>query len=226
MRRMAPTRTIKRASPATQNAGGNMANAFRKPTPQGKIVNVAQKLGIPQIAGQQGTTRGIFHFLPLTEGLNTPTTYPFFKNVKNSQAPFTNIDENKLQTGEAIACERMYFVIMSVTDATGAVANYQTLDEFALPAMYGATWNLKIGSQDYTKDTPGFASKPQFNRNAMHATYNVYHFGTDTVIPPDVQFYLNLAAPQMTVPTSATLTFYFGCVIEGDGSILNMRETL
>lgn len=225
---MAVTRqkiAIKKSSP-NGSVPRNMANAFQNPTPQGKIGMVADELNIPGIKGQQGTLRTIFHALPLTEGANAETTYPFFKNVKSVSAPFTNINENKLQSGEAIAVQRIYFGVMTITTATGAVLDYETFDQFSLPAMYGSTWNLKLAQQEYTKDNWNIASKPEFNRNAMHAAYNVYHTSVNTVIPPDIQFTVPFDAPAMLIPSSETLEFYIFCAIEGVGSVLNMRKTL
>lgn len=210
------------------NKGGQAVRDFGiKPTAQNKLVSVAEKLGIPGLVKQQGTTRQIYHFLKLKEGLNAETTYSFFKGVKNTQAPFTNITENKLQAGEAIAVERIVFAIMTVKQGTeGEVVNIQTLDAFGATGLYASQYNLKIGSQDYTKQNSMIVFKPEFNKDAMHSTYAVYTPGVFTVIPPDLEFYVNVFAPAITIPSSDTLDFYFGCFIDGDGSLMNMRETL
>lgn len=212
---------------AQQRPGINSPAYFgKKPTPQDKIVNVVDKLGIPGLKNQQGTTRTIYHFLPLTEGTLPETNYPFFRNVKQAAFPYTNINENKLQAGEALAVQRIYFAILTVTTATGVLVDIDTFDSFATPAFYLSSWNLKIGSQDYTKDNTLMAFKPEYNKHALHTSYNVYHAGVETVIPPDIQFYLNVDAPPMTIPSSETLSFYIGCFLEGDGSILNMKTNL
>lgn len=205
--------------PAQQNFGV-------KPTPQNKIVSVIDKLGIPGLKNQQGTTRTIYDMLPLVEGLVAETQYAFFKNVKQRSFPFTNISDNKLQAGEAIAVERIYFAIVTQTTATQEIVDIQTFDAATATPFYLSGWNLKIGSQDYTKDNTLMAFKPEFNKNAMHPDYTVYHPGVNTVIPPDIQFYLFVDAPAMTNPSSSTLSFYLACFLEGDGSILNMKNTL
>lgn len=220
---MPPTRRTVRRTPQQAQVPHN---AFNKITAQGKMQAVVDKLGIPGLKGQQGTTRTIYHFLPITEGQNPITPYMFFQNVKNEQFPFTNLQDNKLEAGEAIAVERIYFVIMTITTATQNVTNIQTWDQFTTPGFYLSKWDLKIASQDYTKQVSAMSMKPEFNKDAKHAAYNVYHPGVYTVIPPDIQFVVPFTAPQMLLPSSGTLEFWLGCFIEGDASILNMKETL
>lgn len=224
-RRAAPKQSAHQR-PGNRPVNQNTGNMYNRLTPQGKMQQVAQKLGIPGIQGQQGTTRTIYHGLPLDQGLNDVKVYKFFQNVKAVGFPFTNIQENKLEAGEVIAVQRHYYAVVSFVAGTEEIASIQTLDNFAVPAMYGGTYNLRIGQQDYTKDTSLMAFKPEFNQHATHINYNVYHTGVDVVIPPDLQFTMPTTMPAMTIPSSDTLDFFLFAFIEGDGSILNMKNNL
>ena len=200
--------------------------AFMNPTPQGKIISVADSFGNRGIKKQQGSTVIRYDYLPLTEGLVPEQTFKFFLNAATRQFPFTNLIKGQLTVGEAMAIERMYFVIMQVLVATNEITDQTTLDTFGLPAAYNGEFLIQIENNVVVKPTPMTSLKAPFNRNAFFADYNVFHFDTNVVINPLLQFEVDLHTPIMTVPTSETLSFFIGCVLEGAGSILAPRKTM
>jgi hypothetical protein len=208
-----------RASVAKNGALQN----FLPPTAQAKLISVANAFGNTGIKKQQGSSLIVYDCLPLTEGLNQEQTLKFFKNVNTRQFPFTNISENKLQVGEAMVLERMYFAIISQLDATGEITNVQTFDAFATPAFYKSDFEIKQVNNTVVKPAPLTSMKPEFNREAKSTTYNVFHFDTDITLQPLLQFEVDLNVPEVTIPTSATLSFYMMCAIEGAGAIMNPK---
>jgi len=198
---------------------------FKNPTPQAKMIEINNKFGNNGIKRQQGSTFIRYDYLPLTEGLNPADTFKFFINAATRQFPFTNLIKGQLMVGETLAVQRMYFVIMQILDATNEITDQTTLDTFGLPAAYNGEFLIQIENNVVVKPTPMTSLKAPFNRFAFFADYNVFHFDTDVIIPPLLSFEVDLRTPIMTVPTSETLSFYIGCVLEGAGSILAPRST-
>lgn len=212
-----PNQAIKMRRPAPRTFG-------KQPTPQEKIINTMTKFGAPGIAKQQGSTIVKYDILPLLTG-TASNTYTFFQDAQTRQFPFTNLTDGKLQVGEAIALERMYFFIMTKDKATGAITNVQTLEEFGILGSYGSVFNFMIANNQVVKPSPLFSFRSSFNKNATYEEYNVFHFDTLITIPELIEFAVNLKTPVITVAGSETLDFFIGCAIEGTGAILAPRST-
>jgi len=202
-----------------------MSNDFRNPTAQAKIVDTTTKFGAPGIRKQQGSTIVKYDIIPLPEGLQPVSTYTFFFDSQTRAFPFTNLTDGKLQVGEAMALERMYLFIVSQQVDTGQFNNVQSIDTAGIPGMSLSIFQFAIANSVVIKATPVTSIKPQFNRYAYFADYNVYHFDTDVVIPTLIEFTMTLKVPIVVNPTSVTLNYYIGCTIEGTGSILAPRST-
>jgi len=194
-----------------------------QPTPQQKLISVANMFGNTGLKKMQGSSFIVYDFLPLTEGLNAQNKMTFFKNVNTRQFPFTNLTENKLQVGEGFVLERMYLMIMSILTATQEVTNVQTFDTFATPGLYKSDFEIRQANNIVVKQSPLTSMKPEFNRAADFATDNVFYFDTDISFQPLLQFEMDLLTPKITIPTSETLDFYIGVAWEGAGAILNPR---
>lgn len=194
-----------------------------QPTPQQKLISVADMFGNTGIKRQQGSSLIVYDSILLTEGLVPSVTLQFFKNVAKKDFPFTNIQENKLQVGEAMVLERMYFAVLTVLVATGEITNVQSIDAFGAPAIYKSDYEIKQVNNTVVKQSPLTSLKPEFNKQAMSTTYTVYHFDTDITLQPLLQFELDLLMPINTIPASSTSDFYLMCAIEGAGAILNPK---
>jgi hypothetical protein len=209
-----------------KNGMSSRPNPYQKPTPQAKIIESTSKFGATGIKKQQGSTIVKYDILPFAEGVALPvTTFTFFQDAQTRQFPFTNLTDGKLQVGEAIALERMYIFIVTQLTATGEFTNVQSIGDFAIHGADLSVFNFMISNSQVIKPTPLLSATPAFNRYAFSTNYNVFHFETDIVIPPMIEFALNLKMPSITVPVSATNTYYIGCTIEGTGAILAPRAT-
>jgi hypothetical protein len=193
------------------------------PTAQAKLINVANQFGNTGIKKQQGSSLIVYDSLQLTEGLNAERVLSFFKNVNTRQFPFTNITENKLQVGEAMVLERMYFTVLTQLVATGEITNVQSLDQFATPALYKSDYEIKQVNNTVVKQSPLTSLKPEFNKEAKSTSYTVFHFDTDITLQPLLQFQLDLMTPAITIPTSVTSNFFLMCALEGAGAIMNPK---
>jgi len=200
-------------------------NAFKNPTPQGKLVSVMEKFGSPGFSKQQGSTLIKYDILPLTQGLTAGETFTFFEEAQTRKFPFTNLTDGKMQVGEAMTIQRIYFFIVSQVDATGDFTDVESFNTFTIDGANLSVFQIRIANNRVVKPTPVFSPQPEFNRFATFADYNVFHFDTDIVIPTLIEFAVDLKVPSITVPTSQTLVFYIGCAIEGLGGILAPRAT-
>lgn len=201
-------------------------NMFKNPTPQGKIISTMEKFGSPGVRKQQGSTIIKYDILPLAEGATDGETFTFFEEAQTRAFPFTNLTDGKLQVGESMTIQRMYFFIVSQTTAAPEdFTDVESIITFPLLGAQLSTFSIRISNNRVVKPTPLFSASPFFNRFAYWDDYNVFHFDTDIVIPTLLEFAVDLRVPAITVPTSATLTFYIGCAIEGLGSILAPRAT-
>jgi hypothetical protein len=203
------------------------APQFRNPTAASKITNVTTKFGAPGIKNNQGSTRIVYDYLELGEGAQAKTTFTYFLEAQTRKFPFTNLTDGKLQVGEALAIQRMYWTIMTITDATNEVVTVESLDEAmgAGDGIYASTFNIMITNSQVVKPTPISSFRNAFNRYAPFDNYNVFHFDNNIVIPSLFEFEVNLVMPILVNPTSGTLTFHLGCYIEGLGSIMAPRTT-
>lgn len=193
------------------------------PTPQEKLINVANKFGNTGLKKMQGSSFIIYDSLPLTEGLNQQNKITFFKNVQTRQFPFTNLTENKLQVGEGFILERMYLFIITQLDATKEITNVQTFDAFATPGLYKSDFEIRQSNNIVVKQSPLVSMKGEFNKSSDFPTDNVFFFDTDISFQPLLQFEMDLLTPTITIPTSATLSFFIGVAWEGAGAIMNPR---
>jgi hypothetical protein len=101
--------------------------AFRNVTPNAKIALVNNKLGNPALKNNQGTSSEVYDYVEVTAG--SAAVVRFFDNVNTKTFPFTNIQQNQLQAGEALSIEYVAFtrlvvksnVLQSLTALTTAV---------------------------------------------------------------------------------------------------------
>lgn len=205
--------------------GSPKFSPFQNPTPQGKLIEIANKFGNKGLKKMQGSTIIIYDSLQLTEGLNANGfTFNFFKGVANRDFPFTNLQENKFQVGEGLALQRMYFAILTTLVATGEVTNVQTFAEFTTFGLYKSDVEIRQVNNVILKSIPLTSMKSTFNKSAMFDGYDVFEFETDVTFQPLLQFQLTFQAPAITIPTSATSDFRIMCAWEGPGAIMNPRS--
>lgn len=189
-----------------QSWGGGMMPG--QITPQAKAIDVANNYGNQALARMQGTTRVIYHGLPL----DGRTTYNFFEGVNGVQFPFTNIDQNKLNAGEYLSVMYWQLAIIGISVA-GAVTSI--LPAFSNLNMAFGDLSLQVGERTIMKNTKVLTSQGIFNKNARIDSYNVYHSENYPTIQPDLQFVFPL---RLNVGTVLANTYLF-LMVEGNGSL-------
>jgi hypothetical protein len=203
-----------------------------------KIAEVAKRMGIQDLSKMQITTRQLYHAIKLQFSANIQTL-TFFSNVNTVNFPLTNLNENKLQAGEAIAVERAYFSILKTV-----IGNpHQILDVFPLEynlfsrPMLRGDFDLQIDRQTVTKKINTTSFYAPFNKDAnfgavsfdVQTTPNtllaygqsVYHFDNSFVIIPQIEFTATLTIPAISLPVD--FDYYIMLNIEGLGCLFNPK---
>lgn len=205
-------------------APGRGFNPYKNPTPQGKLVATADKFGNRGIKKMQGSSRSIYHFLPLAVGAAPNSqVFRFFENV-NTQFPFTNLQNGKMEVGEAMVLERMYFLIMRTDQsAVPVITNIQNFTQLGVNGLYLSQFNFMNSNNQVIKPTSLIQLKGQSNKSSQFNEQEVLKLDTDITLQPLVEFMCELRTPNITVPAPVGENLFIGCVLEGAGAILNPR---
>lgn len=198
-------------------------NPFRVPTPQGKIVSVTDRLGA-NVKKNQGSTYEVYDYIQVPAATTTESTLIFFDGVNSKAFPFTNIQQNQLQTGEALAIEKIFFVLMILNDA-GRIITWAPLVQ-AMPEANLAQWSLNLDNNRTVKPISIARANTQFNPEGKTGTNYVFFPETNQVIPPQVQFTGNLRLPEYTVTVQTGEVVYIGIHLTGSAAILNIKTDL
>ena len=201
---------------------GASALPSHRPTPQQKIGFVNKKLGNKGIDEQQGTTRILYHYIPL----DGRTQFDFFRDSQAVQFPLTNVGSfgNKLEVGETLDVERLHLSVITfdpvVTDEITAVLD---LTAAGVDGIYRSDLNLVIANSQVMKPINVVSFKPEFNYMSRNDDNTVFWAYTDLIIPPLVEFEFLLRTPGYG---GAVANAFLGLTVEGVGSILSPRHNL
>lgn len=191
--------------------------AGSKLTPQQKAVAVNRALGNPVIDKMQGTTRVMYDTLPL----NGSREFKFFQNCQNRAFPRTNLNENRLQSGETFVFARIAFMVV-IFDAADPleITDVVTLEEAVLPGLYGSEFSVFYDTQQIMKETPLTSLQAKFNHDSLHVQNEIFTLDNLPVIPTNLQFRVELDTPVYTALDNAELR----CVLEGFGTIMSSQS--
>ena len=202
----------------------NNITAFKDLTPSAKLALVNNKLGNPALKLNQGSTFEIYDYVqPTTVGGSETIT--FFGNVNTKTFPYTNIQQNQLQVGEALSIQYIAFTRLSVDKATGAIESATPL----LAAAQGcalATFSLNLDNSRIIKNNSLTRSSAFMNTKGATANNYLFYPDTDLTIPPQISFTLDLRVPLNSDTASAGKDVYYGVHLFGTGAILNLKTNV
>jgi hypothetical protein len=192
-----------------------------------KFLQANRALGA-QMDQMQGTTRVIYD----TVNFNGRTSYSYFSELPSKQTtllaggPATNLNDNRFEPGEGMVIKEIGFANYT---ATAANCIPMSASSFTLALI-----DIVIGNQRVIKDLPMFAGgsvAPINNINTRTNVadelkrYNIMRLFTNIVIPPQVQFFVNVRAPW--APTNGNVDEDAGvlrCYLKGYGKLFNSRN--
>lgn len=185
-------------------------------TPQQKILAVTRSMGINDADIMQATTRTIFDALPT----NGATTFEFFKGVQSRVFPFTNLSENKLEVGEALIIEKIFFYTMTAATPPKVdnIGGITTLAGISFPCQFSFT----IANADVIKPYDLCTLMNFNNIDSEFLDQEYLKMSTLLCIPAMQEFYCTL----QTQANVATADTYVGIGIKGTGIIYKSNSPL
>ena len=192
-----------------------------RPTPQQKIGFVNKKLGNKGIDEQQGTTRILYHYIPLDGRVQ----FNFFRDSQAVLFPLTNVGSfgNKLEVGETLDVERLHLSVITVDPVNpDEVLTVVDLTAAGLDGLYRSDMALIIANSQVMKPINVVSFKPEFNYMSRNDDNTVFWAYTDLIIPPLVEFEFQMRTPVYAAVANA----FLGLTVEGIGSILSPRHNL
>ena len=204
--------------------GPGLFNPYKRITPQAKIISVNDRIGNPGVRNNQGTTVEIYDYVALaTNPANQ--VLEFFTTVNTKKFPFTNIQQNQLQVGEALAIEYMFLTYIIVTDATGEITAFGSISELVKGFNVGQ-YTMSLDNNRIMKPLTLARQAKQFNPHGNTAENYVFYPDTDLTLPSQINFSANLLIPPVTSPAGAGETLYVGLHWTGSGAILNLKQNV
>jgi hypothetical protein len=188
-----------------------------------KLVSASDNFGNTNMKQQQLSTREIFDYLPFVN--TNGNVYEFFKNVKNRQFPFTNIEDNQMQVGESMTIKRMWFTFMIKKISTGEILSVSTFDAVGVSGFYLSQFSWLNDNNRVLKNLSLTNQQPEYNRNAWSNVNNVFHLESDITIQPLIRFQCNLQAPLINLAPVDDQQFFIGCHTEGTGFLFAPKHT-
>ena len=196
-----------------------------------KFLQANRALGA-QMDQMQGTTRSIFD----TVNFTNRTSYDYFSEVSGkattliNNLPATNISENRFEPGEGMVIKEI------------GIANLDTQDTPSTPVDLNISLiglgliNVTIGNNRVIKDLPIFSMQTLSAINNINTSStnlrnnsNIRFVGlrlfTNIVIPPQVQFFVNLRLPAGGgTGVAATGLNSLRVYLKGYGKLFNPRN--
>ena len=201
-------------------------NAFQNVTPGAKLALVNNKLGNPSLKKNQGSSVEIYDYVEIASP-GTAETIRFFQDVNSHAWPFSNINQNQLQVGEALAIEYIFFTRM-VTETNSAgvikIIDWQAL--LNVTSLSIAQFNFLLDNSRIIKNNSLSRTNTEFNVKGATASNFVFYPDTDLTIPPQINFIGELRIPTNNDAAVEGKKVYYGCHLLGTGAILNLKTNV
>ena len=193
-----------------------------------KFLQTTRVLGA-QMDQMQGTTRNVYD----TVNMDGRTSYSFFSEIPSKQgtanylagAPATNINDNRFEPGEGMVIKEIAFINYAAPTVNIADIN------LALGAL--GLIDVVIGNNQVIKQLPllaGSTISPINNLNQKTSISNEarryvsVRLFTNIVIPPQVQFFVNLRLPFAPSAAPNLSMSALRCYLKGYGKLFNPRN--
>jgi hypothetical protein len=188
-------------------------------TPQDKNIAVNDRFGNAGIKKQQGSSVLKYDTLPL----DGRTTLNFFEGAAARNFPFSNCgsDGNKLGVGNTLVVERLYLTLLTIDD--GLLGKADDISAAPDGTLEMGELNLSIANTTVLRNFPVLSTVPYFNYSSGTIKEVVYELDTNIVIPPLLEYVMQLRLPAYNVPDYGFL--YLRLTIEGSGSLIAPRTT-
>lgn len=168
----------------------------------------------------QGTTRIVYD----TQDMTGSTSYSFFSNLGAKQtnianSPATNLTDNRFDPGEGMVVKELFVYNLETTAGN--------ICPIANRFISLATVDILIGNNRVVKSLPLFTGSGFTIINNLNPTnsanYSAVRLLTNIVIPPQIQFFVNITLPAAP-STAATKDAILRVALKGYGKLFNPRN--
>lgn len=198
---------------------------FKNVTPNAKLALVNNRLGNPGLKKNQGSSVEIWDYINVTAAIGTAQTIRFFENVNTKQLPYTNIQQNQLQVGEALAIEYIAFTRIALDKAGSVLCTQKALVDVTGLAL--SQFSFLLDNSRIIKNNSLTRTNPLFNTKGQTATNSLFYPDTDLTLPPQISF-----TGELTIPANCDKvgeeesSVYYGIHLFGTGAILNLKANV
>lgn len=191
-------------------------------TPQQKLVAVNNKFGNVNVKNQQGTSRIIYDSIEITAG---KTFYRFFEDSTTRAFPLTNTgsEGNKLGVGDTMVVNQILFSVWLRNNTSGAWSCQQNILTSSGVNQLGII-DFDIANNKVIKKLPLTEMSFAYNKDTT-GNNGVLDLETQIVIPPLLQYTLDLQLPAVPYSVPPNNTGYLVAQIIGTGGIIAPRTT-
>jgi len=195
--------------------------AFRNVTPGAKLAMVNNKLGNPGLKRNQGSSVEVYDYVAVTPG--SAGVVRFFDAVNTKVFPFTNIQQNQLQVGEALAIE--YIAFTRIVVKSGKITNFDALTD-AVNTLSLCGFSFLLDNSRTVKNNSLTRSFQSLNTKGGTAVNSLFYPDTDLTIPPQISFTAELNIPANLDTAAEGEAVYYGIHLFGTGAILNLKSNV
>jgi hypothetical protein len=200
--------------------------AFKNVTAGAKLALVNNKLGNPSLKKNQGSTFEIYDYIEVTSTIGTNQVLRFFGSVNTKTFPFTNIQQNQLQVGEALAVEYIALTRLEITTAGGVDKLTSQTSLLTVTGLALSQFSLLLDNSRILKNNSLTRANTIFNPKGHTGTNNLFYPDTDLTIPPQISFTAELQTPANTDAAGENKKVFYGCHLFGTGAILNLKTNV
>lgn len=203
---------------------------FRNVTPAAKLALVNNQLGNPALKMNQGSSYEIYDYVDVTSTIGTKQTIRFFDSVNTKTFPFTNIQQNQLQVGEALGIEYVAFTRAAYVKDKEDPTKSSLCTQTALVGVTGlclSQFSFLLDNSRILKNNSLTRTNSLFNPQGGTGTNNLFYPDTTLVIPPQISFTAELTTPEnCDVVAADEAKVYYGIHIFGSAAILNLKSNV
>lgn len=200
--------------------------AFKNVTPGAKLALVNNKLGNPALKKNQGSTFEVYDYIEVTSTIGTQQVLRFFESVNTKTFPFTNVQQNQLQVGEALAIEYIALTRLEVDTTSGVDKLATQASLLSVTGLSLSQFSLLLDNSRILKTNSLTRANSPFNPKGGTATNNLFYPDTDLTIPPQISFTAELNLPANSDSAGEGKKVFYGCHLFGTGAILNLKTNV
>lgn len=199
--------------------------AFNNLTPNAKLAMVGNRLGNPGLKNNQGSTFEVYDYIDVTATIGAKQTLRFFESVNTKTFPLTNLQQNQLQVGEALAIQYIAFTRIEEVIATGVISS-QTALISTVSGLALSQFSILLDNSRIIKVNSLTRANANLNPKGGTAQNALWYPDTDLTIPPQISFTSELTIPANSDTAPAGSKVFYGVHLFGTGAILNLKTNV